>query len=353
MRGVSTGAAAIAISVLLMCSVAAKQNSSTNRIRVIPSEGQRRVDIFIDGQPFTAYVWPEKLAKPVLYPLRTAKGTVVTRGFPLEPRSGERVDHPHHVGSWFNYGNVNGFDFWNNSEAIKPEDAPKMGNIRQRAITSAKSGRDQGELEVDADWITGKQELILREHTRFVFRGGSDFRSIDRITTLQARGEKVVFNDDKEGVLGMRVTRELEAPSDKPEVFSDTSGRPTTVAKLDNTGVNGVYLTSEGKKGDEAWGTRGRWCNLSGRVVDEPVTITIFDHPANPGFPTYWHARGYGLFAANPLGQKIFSNDKQELNLSLAPNESVTFHYRILISSEILTREKSESAYQDFVSAYR
>ncbi|HWW17872.1 MAG TPA: PmoA family protein [Candidatus Saccharimonadales bacterium] len=347
------GVAAIAISVLLMCSVAAKENSSADRIRVIPNEEQRRVDILVDGQPFTAYVWPERLAKPVLYPLRTAKGTIVTRGFPLEPRSGERVDHPHHTGSWFNYGNVNGFDFWNNSETIKPQDAPKMGNVRQRAITLAKSGRDQGELEVGADWITGKQQIILKEHTRFVFRGGPDFRSIDRITTLQALGDKVVFNDDKEGVLGMRVTRELEAPSDKPEVFTDASGRPTTVAKLDNTGVNGVYLTSEGKEGDAAWGTRGRWCNLSGTIGNEQVTITIFDHPANPGFPTYWHTRGYGLFAANPLGQRIFSNGKQELNFALAPKESVTFRYRILISSEVITREKSEAAYQDFASQYR
>lgn len=347
------GVAAISISVLLVCSVAARQNSSTDRIRVLPNEGQRRVDILMDGQPFTAYVWPEKLAKPVLYPLRTPKGTVVTRGFPLEPRSGERVDHPHHAGLWFNYGNVNGFDFWNNSQAIKVEDAPKMGSIRQRAITLAKSGRNQGELEVDADWITGKQQPILKEHTRFVFRGGPDFRSIDRITALQALGEKVMFHDDKEGMLGMRVTRALEAPSDKAEVFTDASGRPAAVAKLDNSGVNGAYLTSEGKKGDAAWGSRGRWCNLSGTVGNEPVTITIFDHPANPGFPTYWHARGYGLFAANPLGQKIFSNGRQELNFSLAPGQSVTFRYRVLISSEILTSENSESAYEDFVSAYR
>ena len=344
---------AIVLLVFGVCCVAARQNSTAERIRVIPNEAEHRVDITIDGKPFTSYIWPERLAKPVLYPLRTAKGTIVTRAFPLEPRPGERVDHPHHVGLWFNYGNVNGFDFWNNSEAINPEDAPKMGNIRHRAITLAKSGADQGELEIDADWITGKQQLILKEHTRFVFRGGADFRSIDRITMLQALSEKVVFPDDKEGVLGMRVIRALEAPSDKPEVFTDTSGRPTAVAKLDNTGVNGVYLTSEGKKGDAAWGTRGHWCNLSGQLGDEPVTITILDHPANPGSPTHWHARGYGLFAANPLGQKIFTNGKQELNFSIAPNQFVTFRYRILISSKLLTPEQTESAYQDFVASYR
>jgi hypothetical protein len=347
MTSARIAAASVAISGLAFY-MAARQNSSAERVRVVPDQGQRRVEVVIDGKPFTAYIWPEKLAKPVLYPLRTAKGAVVTRGYPLEPRPGERVDHPHHVGLWFNYGNVNGFDFWNNSEAIKVEDAPKMGNIRHRAITLAKSGPDQGELEIDADWITGKQQVILKEHTRFIFRGGPDFRSIDHITTLKALGEKVVFNDDKEGVLGMRVTRSLEAPSDKPDVFTDANGNATAVAKLDNAGVNGTYLTSEGKKGDAAWGTRGRWCNLSGQVGNESVTITILDHPANPGFPTYWHARGYGLFAANPLGQKIFSDGKQELNFSIAPGQSVTFRYRILISSEIATEAKSETDYKDF-----
>ncbi len=354
MRALSGGTGAvIVVFAFAVCCVAARQNSSAEKIRVIPNEAERRVDILIDGQPFTSYVWPEKLAKPVLYPLRTAKGTIVTRGFPLEPRPGERIDHPHHAGLWFNYGNVNGFDFWNNSEAIKPEDAPKMGNIRHRAITLAKSGAEQGELEIEADWITGKQRPILKEHTRFIFRGAANFRSIDRITTLHALDEKVVFRDDKEGVLGIRVTRALEAPSDKPEVFTDATGRPTTVAKLDNAGVNGVYLTGEGKKGEAAWGTRGRWCNLSGQLGDEPVTITILDHPSNPGFPTFWHARGYGLFAANPLGQKIFTNNKQELNFTLAPNQSVTFRYRILISSELLTTGQSESAYRDFLAANR
>jgi len=91
---------------------------------------------------------------------------------------------------------------------------------------------------------------------------------------------------------------------------------------------------------------------LSGNIREEPVTITILDHPSNPGFPTYWHARGYGLFAANPLGQKVFSNGKEELNLTLAPNQGVTFRYRILISSEIASPESTEAAYKAFVAAY-
>jgi hypothetical protein len=325
---------------------------STDRVTVVVNEQARRVDISIDGQPFTSYIWPTTLKKPILYPLSTAKGTVVTRGFPLEPRPGERVDHPHHAGLWFNYESVNGIDFWNNSDAIKPENVPKMGTILHRSIVSTKSGSEQGELDVESDWVTFDKKVLLKEHTHFVFRGGPGFRSVDRITTLRALDEKVDFKDEKDGLLGLRVVRALEIPSDKPEVYTDARGRTTTVAKLDNTGVNGTYLSSEGKKGDAAWGTRGRWCNLSGLVGDEPVTISILDHPANPGFPTYWHARGYGLFAANPLGQKIFSEGQQELKFSLAPNASVTFRHRILISSAIATTQATEAAYKTFVSAY-
>jgi hypothetical protein len=361
--------AAVALIALLSSHLANSQPS--DRIAVSVNESSRRVDISIDGQPFTSYIWPTTLKKPVLYPLRTAKGTIITRGYPLEPRPGERIDHPHHAGLWLNYENVNGLDFWNNSDAIKPEDAPKMGHIVQRQILSAKSGSDQGELDIAADWLTYENKVLLKENTLFVFRGDATSRTIDRITTLTALDEKVSFPDAKDGMLGLRVIRALEIPYDKPEVYLDASGRPTTVAKLDNTGVNGTYLTSEGKKGDAAWGTRGRWCNLSGMVPSgeaasngatsgstgsapptEPVTITILDHPSNPGFPTYWHARGYGLFAANPLGQKIFSNGKEELNFSLAPHASVTFRYRIIISNAILTPDASEAAYNSFLSAY-
>src|ERR1700730_12484037 len=136
------------------CCLVAWQNSGDQRIRVVVHEDKRRVDILIDDQPFTSYLWPTTLAKPVLYPLRTARGTLVTRGYPLEPRPGERTDHPHHAGLWFNYGSVNGIDFWNNSDAIKPEDKPQMGTILHRSIVSARSGSLQGELDVESDWIT-------------------------------------------------------------------------------------------------------------------------------------------------------------------------------------------------------
>ena len=114
-------------------------------VTVTAHEADRRVDITIGGQPFTSYIWPTTIKKPVLYPLRTAKGVVVTRGFPLDPRPGERVDHPHHVGLWFNYGNVNGYDFWNNSDAIP---RPSGGRAWARSYTArfvARRAADEGD----------------------------------------------------------------------------------------------------------------------------------------------------------------------------------------------------------------
>src|SRR5574341_1549704 len=106
--------------------VAAVTPGSTG-VSIVRKDTDRRVDVLIDDKPFTSYIWPTALKKPVLYPIRSARGTLVTRGFPLDPRPGERVDHPHHVGLWFNYGDVNGLDFWNNSDDIPAERAPKMG----------------------------------------------------------------------------------------------------------------------------------------------------------------------------------------------------------------------------------
>src|SRR5258708_1561027 len=92
---------------IIFLALPAVAQESSKGVRVVKNEAMRRVDVIIDGRAFTSYVWPESLTKPVLYPLFTAQGNVVTRGFPLEPRPGERVDHPHHAGLWFDYGDVN------------------------------------------------------------------------------------------------------------------------------------------------------------------------------------------------------------------------------------------------------
>src|SRR6266704_5246060 len=191
MRIPIAGASLVLVAVAaFLVSLASAGPHPSDRVTVAVNEQARRVDISIDGQPFTSYVWPTTLKKPVLYPLRTAKGAIVTRGFPLEPRPGERVDHPHHAGLWFNYGDVNGVDFWNNSTALSPEEQRKMGTIVQRRISRTHDGKDRGELEVTTDWIMPGGQPILRETTTYVFQAGPNLRAVDRITMLTALDQR-------------------------------------------------------------------------------------------------------------------------------------------------------------------
>ncbi len=334
---------------VLLLALSLFQAHAQTKYSIVENRAEKRIDIAVDGKPFTSYIYPGVLMKPVLYPLRTTKGTLVTRGWPLDPRPEERVDHPHHVGMWFNYGNVNGLDFWNNSTAIPPERKKDFGTIKHVAVEKIKASNKNAELAVLKDWQSPDGKSLLKENTQYVFSEEGQQRSIEMTTKLTALDEDVSFSDNKEGLIGIRVARELEHPSDKPEIFTDANGNPTTVSKLDNDKVTGKYRSSEGIEGDEVWGTRGKWVNLIGKIGNEPVSLLILDNPKNVGYPTYWHARGYGLFAANPLGHKEFSKGKETLNFKLKAGESVTFRYKVIISSGAeLSDAEANAAFQEF-----
>ena len=335
---------------IMASSLYAAPADAVKGVTIVPKEADRRIDVLVDGQPFTALVWPDKLKVPVLYPLRTASGTVVTRGFPLEPRPGERVDHPHHAGFWLNYGDVNGVDFWNNSVTLPAAEQAAKGTVVYKRLVKATGGADRGELVVEMDWLKPDGQPLVHELADFIFHTGPNLRAVDRISTLTALDTPVVFKDCKEGMLGLRVRRELEQPTTDVVTYLDASGKPTTVKAMDNTGVTGQYRSSEGKTGDAVWGTRGRWTMLTGKVNQETISLVLLDNPENVGFPTYWHARGYGLFAANPLGQSIFSNGKETLNFTMPPKTSTTFRYRLVILNEPTTPEQVEAQYHQFVT---
>ncbi len=305
----------------------------TNSIRLLHQPADQRVQVFYGGQLFTAYIYPDCLMKPVLYPVMSPGNHPLTRGFPLDKVAGERIDHPHHVGIWLNYGDVNGLDFWNHSLAIGAAQKHRYGTIRHRQVLDLQEGGDWARLVVACEWLKPDGSVLLDERTEFRFGGGDDERLIDRSSTLVARGEEVLFRDNKEGMVAIRVARALEHPTRQPECFTDAAGQPTDVPVLDNAGVTGHYYSSEGREGDDVWGTRGRWVNLAGRVGDEEISLIIVDHPGNPGYPTYWHARGYGLFAANPLGQAAMSNGRETMNFHLRQGEQVTFKHRFVVHS--------------------
>lgn len=320
------------------------------KVQLVPKPADKKIDVLIDGKLFTSYIYPGNIKKPVLWPVITAEGNEVTRQYPLKNKAGERSDHPHHVGIWFNYGDVNGLDFWNNSEAISKENAPKYGTVYHETLESAKDGKGQASLLTTASWrdIDGKKLLYEITEHNFIVQGKT--RIIDRTTILKAENGKVNITDNKEGMFAIRVTRELELPSKGKVKVTDSHGVITEVEASDDKSVTGSYLSSEGIKDDAVWATRARWMKLSGVVNGEKVAIIIFDHPGNAGYPTYWHARGYGLFAANTLGQKVFSNGKEEMNFSIENGETATFRYRLAIFSGEPTLEEIEKMAKDFES---
>jgi len=335
----------IAIPFLATISFYTSFTQTKQQVKVVKVNNENKVDVFIGEKLFTSFIYPDSLEKPVLFPVHAANGTIVTRGFPLDTQPNDPTDHPHHIGMWFTFENVNGLDFWNNSYAISEEKKHSYGWIKTDHILQTTSGT-KGILSYHANWTNQSKEVLLEETTRFEFSGTSNQRIIDRVTTLKASVD-IIFTDAKDGLLGIRLAHALQIPTDKDQEFTDNKGNVTVVKGGTDKIASGNYLSSEGKLGDSVWSTRARWCKVFAKMGKDSVSVTIIDHPLNPNYPTFWHARGYGLFSANPLGEKIFTNGKSAKNLQLKKGESVSFRFRTIIDegkNTIATKQLDEQA---------
>jgi Methane oxygenase PmoA len=314
-------------------------------ITFIDQENDRKLEVLIDGKLFTSFCWPENVYKPILYPVISAGGAEVTRGFPLKPRAGERNDHIHQVGIWFNYGKVNGIDFWGNGYRGVKE--PDGGFIKHSRIERIDSKKGEGSFISLENWISPSGQKLLTENSEYHFIARGTLRIIDRITTLTTGDTAVLFKDTKEGMFGIRVARQLELPSKEAVILINGQGNPLAEGDSLNAGVTGNYTSSEGITGDSVWGTRARWMKLTGMVGIEKISVIICDHHKNPGYPTYWHARGYGLFAANPLGWSDFTGGKEIFGFSIPPKNSAKFRFRVVINSGTYLKDNEINVLSD------
>lgn len=272
--------------------------------------GEKEVEVYLEGQLFTKLLYPDSLTKYVLYPLYSASGVEITRGYPLAPREGELTDHPHQIGLWFTFGDVDGVDFWNNSSARRPEERYKYGSIRM--TEPPQTNMAHSSLTVHADWVNWKDEILLKETTTFLFDGSSDSRMIKRETILTASEKPVSLTGNKEGLIGLRVDRHFEST------------------------MTGVYHNANGDSGDDVWGKRASWVTLSGRKEERKIDITMYDVPGNPFYPAWAHARGYGLFALNNLGGHEFNAADEKINIHLEKGDSLSFTHIITVSESDL-----------------
>jgi len=255
--------------------------------------------------------------RPYLYPVLAEGGVPMTRGWPMEERPHEERDHPHHQSFWYAHGAVNGHDFWHDPEA-------RVVLVEKPWIMV----RDGTAVVIcEYQWMA-KEERVLTERRVFTFeRDGSD-RMVDVSIELRASEGDLLFGDTKEGTFAFRVHPNLRLRGE--------------VAK-------GSVLNREKVSGKDAWGKRSAWVAYQGPVEGAEVGVAIFDHSDNPRHPTWWHARDYGLFAANPFGAHDFEGAPAGTgDLKIAKGEIVTFQYRVTIFKGTKAHADLEAAYTAF-----
>lgn len=311
-------------------------------IKLVQLAGLQKVDVFIDDELFTSLLYADSLKKAVLFPVNAPGNVAITRGWPITPKVGDQIDHPHQMGVWFNYGDINGADYWNNSTSIDTN-KKAYGTIKFNRVVSAKNGKGKAELVTSSTWYNPKGRPMLEEVSTYTFSVMGKDRIIDRKTTLKAI-EDISFKDNKEGLFAIRVSRELEHTSPKATKVYTTEG---TKSVLENDKLTGRYESSTGINGEDVFGTRSSWLKLSGKVSGVPVSVAIIDHPKNVGYPGYWMARGYGLFAINPLGAATYTNGKEALNFSLSKGNTVVFKHRLVTGAQ-LDNERLEQLSNSF-----
>ena len=293
--------------------------------RVELTRAGSRIDVQVGGRAFASYQFDPSIAKPFFYPVRSAAGASVTRGYPMTTAiAGDERDEPHQRGMYFAHGDINGFDFWGEEAFAKWSDhgASTFGRTVFRSIDEMQSGDDAGELGATFDLVT-PSGAIGEELQQYRFSGAGGSRTIDCTFTIRATSGPLVLGDTKEGTFAIRVAKELHPPS-------------------------GRMLNADGAVGEKRiWGKRAAWVDYSGRVAGEEVGVAIFDHPQNARTPAYWHARQYGLLAANPFGLRQFTGDRQrDGRYTIPAGGSLVLRYRALV-------HHGDASQADVAGAYR
>jgi Methane oxygenase PmoA len=261
------------------------------------------VAVAIDGRPFTEYRYRD-VSRPFLYPILGAHGEHFSRRWPQETVPGEEHDHPHHHALWWAHGDANGVDFWSEEK--------NAGRTVHQSFAELSSGREVGVLTSRNRWIAKDGKVIASDERtmRFHHPVGTE-RIVDFEITVFASNGDLTLGDTKEGSMALRLAESLRLtlPDKKPGA--------------------GHIVNSEGVRDGDTWGKRADWVDYSGPVDGRTVGVAIFDHPANPRHPTWWHVRDYGLFAANPFGLHDFEKrEKGAGNLKIPAGQNVTFRYR-------------------------
>lgn len=283
-------------------------------------QSDRGVAVLLDGKLFTEYRIDTGF-KPILWPVIGPTGARFTRAYPMEKIEGERQDHHHQRSIWFTHGDVNGVDFWSETD--------KSGRIVHRRYEKVEGG-DVAVITTLNDWLTPDGKKLCEDQRTLRFLAGKDWRAIDFDLKISATDEPVTFGDTKEGAMGVRVPTSVDVDSK----------------------LGGRLVTSEGQVDREAWGKRAPWVDYYGPIEGQIAGIAMFNHPTSFRFPTYWHARTYGLLAANPFGLRHFTGAKDNSGAhTIKPGQSMVLRYRILLHAGDTESAKVADHYEAYATS--
>lgn len=302
----------------------ATSNSAVAAEKIELKQTDEGVDVLVDGELFTTYV-KKSGAKPILWPIVGPQGVQITRSYPMrEGVEGEKSDHPHHRSLWFTHGDVNGVSYWHETEG--------HGDIVHQDFQVLESG-ETATIKSANDWIDPSGNKVCEDVRTFQFGARGEYRWIDVDIVVTASADEVVFGDTKEGSFGVRIAGTMKEDSK----------------------LGGKIMTSEGLTGGASWGKPAKWVDYHGPVDGHTVGIAIMNHPTSYGFPSHWHVRTYGLFAANPFGMKDFygKDAGKDGTLKLAKGESFTLRYRVLIHPGDEKEGMVEAFYEDYIATVK
>lgn len=280
-----------------------------------------RIAVDIDGKAFTNLYMGLAANKPFLYPLRTASGKKVTRGYPVEPLETDPTDHPHQKGLWVGSEHLSNMDFWENDSSYK---RPHMGRVVFKDVLESHAEADRGSFTILADWINEHGESVLTEKRKIIFYAEpANSRMFDVELELKPKQE-VTFEDHHDAVIGIRLG---------PAFDEKNGGRP----------VNAQGLTGEAK----VRGQRSEWVDWGTDLEGEAVGVALLDHPSNYSFPTRWHVRSMGLLVASPFAQRTYDPEAADNSKTLGAGETLRLRYRVLIHPKSVD---VAAAYREFAS---
>jgi hypothetical protein len=311
---------------LLSCAVFAAEP-------VVLKRGDKKIDIAIGGRPFTTYYFNDVVAKPYLMPLRTASGIVISRNFPVvntvtEADRKSPSFEPHQRPLYFGHGDIDGLNFWA-EQAFAPyyhnHSQEAYGRMSLIKIDEAAGNAGRATIAASFNLLAPSGRVIAEETQTFAFQGDNHARIVDCEFVVHANHGPVTFGDTKEGTFALRLGPALSAPHDH-------------------------MRNSKGAEGEPAiWGKPAGWVEYSGVVSGKPVSVAVFDSPRSFRHPTTWHARAYGLLAANPFGWREFTKDpSKDGSWTVPEGQSITFCYRVVIDETHLSPQQLATLYQQY-----